>query len=100
MHRQVIRRVELLVLESVHQHGNGAVVFGSRNPTRVVLAGDETALPIASSAIAIVRGISEDADFPGLLEPSQHAIVGDVTPDEIAAVREPHGSLRPTRARV
>ena len=96
MRRQVVRCVELLVLKAVQQYGNRAVVLSSRNPACIVLAGDQTALPIPSIAVAVVRGISEDADFSGLLEPSQHAIVGNVAPDEIAAVREPHGAFCPT----
>ena len=65
-----------------------------------MLARKQPSLPVAIVAIAVIRGAAENADFSGVLEPSQDAVVGDVTPEKIAAVAKPHGPFRPARAGV
>src|SRR5258708_6765015 len=97
MHREIVGGVELFALNSVYQHGDGAIVFGARQAARVVLAGEQPALTIAIVTIAVVRGAAKDADFSGVFEPTQDAVVGDVAPKKIAAVAEPHGPFRPAK---
>ena len=100
MHRQIIRRVEFLVLETIHQHRDRAIVFGSRYPSRIVLAGEQPALSVPIVAVAVIRRATENADFSSLLQPSQHSIVGDVAEEEIPPIRKPYRSFRPPRAHV
>src|SRR6185436_14275448 len=71
----------------------------ARDPASVVLAGDEPALAVASVAVGVVGGLAEDADRARLLLPAHDAVVGDVAPQEVAAVAEPHWALVPARAR-
>ena len=80
MHCQVVRRVELLVLKTVHQHGDRAVVLRSRQPPRVVFAGEQPALAVPAVAVAVVRGAAEYADLSSLLAPSQNAVARNVAP--------------------
>ena len=82
-----------------HQHGDGAVVLGARDAARVVLAGDEAALAVAGVAVGVVGGLAEYADRAGLLLPAHDAVVGDVAPQQVAAVAEPGRPLAPAHAR-
>jgi len=50
----VVRRIEALALEAVHQHGDRPVVFGARDTARLVLAADEAALAVARVAIGVI----------------------------------------------
>jgi hypothetical protein len=65
-----------------------------------VFAGEQVALAIAIIAVAIVRGRPEHADFSGVFEPTQHAIVGNVAEKKIAAIGEPDGAFSPARTGV
>ena len=40
MHREIVRRVELLAAKTIHKHGDCTIVFGSGYSARVMLAGD------------------------------------------------------------
>src|SRR5208283_1238011 len=86
MDGEVVRGVELLVLKLVHEHGNGAIVFGASKAPGVMFAGEKASLAVTKVAIAIVGRAAENADLAGILEPTQHAIVGDVAEEEVAAV--------------
>src|SRR5207244_9197582 len=98
MHQQVIRRVELLVMKMIHQHGDRAVVFGSGDPAHVVFAGDQPTLSVPTVAIAIVRRAAENADLSGFFEPSENSIVGNVAEEQIPPIPKPNRPFRPTRA--
>src|SRR5262249_41168376 len=90
---QVVRRIEPLPLEPVHQHGDRPIVFGARDAARLVLAADETTLAVARIAIGMICGLAIDADRTGFLIPSHQSVVGDVAPDQAARVAEPRRPL-------
>ena len=100
MHGEIIWRVEFFVLIAVHQYGDGAVVFGARQAARVVLTGEQAALAVAEVAVAVVRRAAENADLAGVLQPTEHSIVGDVAEKKIAAIGKPDRTFRPARAGV
>src|SRR4051812_12683583 len=64
-----------------------------------MLAGDEPALPVAGVAVGVVGGLAEDIDRARLLVPPHDAVVGDVAPEEVAAVAEPNRPLAPAEPR-
>src|SRR5262249_60124048 len=90
--------IERLAVELVDQHRDGAVIFGAGDAARIVLAGDEAALAVAGVAVGVVRRFSEHADAAGLLLPAHDAVVGNVAPQQVAAVAEPHRPLAPAHA--
>src|SRR5207237_402146 len=96
----VVRRVERLAVELVDQHRYCAVMLGARQAPRVVLAGDETALAVASVAVGVVLGLAVDAGAPGHLVPAQDAVVWDVAPKDATGIPQPHRPLAPARAGV
>src|SRR5262249_33874434 len=98
MHDDVVWGVESLALEAVDQHGDAAVVLGAGHASSAVLTGDQPALVIASVAVAVVGWAAEDADSPGLLAPTQHAVVRDVAPQQVAAIAEPDRPFGPAEA--
>src|SRR5262245_20719111 len=53
-----------------------------------MLAGDESALPVAGVAVGVVGGLTEDADPTGLLVPAHDAVVRNVAPKETAGIAE------------
>ena len=63
-----------------------------------VLAADEAALAVAGVAVGEVGGLAVDADRARLLLPLEDAVVGDVAPQQVAAVAEIDGALRPAAA--
>src|SRR6516164_3944036 len=65
-----------------------------------MLTGDEPALPVSRIAIAVIRRTTEHADFPCFLDPPQHAVVGDIAPQEESSVSEPDGAFGPATAGV
>jgi hypothetical protein len=89
----VVGRIERLALELVHQHRDGAVIFGARHAPGIVLAGDEAALAIASIAVRIVRRLAKYGGAAGLLVPPQDTVVRNVAPQHAASVTEPHRPL-------
>jgi hypothetical protein len=100
MDGEIVWRVELFVLEMIHQHGDGAVVFGAGDAASVVFAGDKAALAIAIVAVAVVRRSAEHADFASVFEPTQHSIVGNIAEEKIAAIGEPDRAFSPARTGV
>ena len=75
-----------------------AVVLGARHAPRAVLAAQQAALAVARVAVGEVGGLAERAHGAGLLVPAHHAVVGDVAPQQVAAVAEPHRALGPAEA--
>src|SRR6185437_6842550 len=60
-----------------------------------MLARDQPSLPVTRVAVRVVGGLAIDADSAGFLFPFQYAVVGDVAPQQIAAIAEIHRSFRP-----
>src|SRR5215207_168571 len=100
LHDDVVWAVEALALEAVGVDGDAPVMLRARDAPVAVLAGDEPALPVDDVAVGITCGITEHAGLPGGLVPSQHAVVRDIAPDEIAMRREVSRSLGPAAALV
>jgi hypothetical protein len=73
-------------------------MLGAGDAPVAVLAGDETSLPVHRVAVRVAGGMAKDADRARGLVEAQHAVVGDVAPDEIAARREVGRPLRPAAA--
>ena len=99
-HHDVVGRGEALALELVGEHGDRPVMLGPRHAPRVVFAGDESALAIARVAVGEIRRRTIDARARRDLVPAQHAVVGNVAPDQAAPVAHPHRSFAPARAGV
>src|SRR5690606_29641695 len=100
LHDGIVRRVEPLALVAVGDDGDGTVGFGAGDTPGAVLAGDEPTLAVARVAVRIV-GIGAkhaDAAVDAVRHPAQHAVVGDVAPDEVVPVIEPAGTLCPAAA--
>jgi len=97
---EIVRGIERLALVVVGQNRDGSVVLCARDAAGIVLAGDEVALAIARIAIAVIRRLAEDADFACIFEPAQYAVVGNVTPEQIAAVAEPDRAFGPATSGV
>src|SRR5260221_3552403 len=83
----IVGRVEPLAAVVVGEHGDAAVRLGAGDAARAVLAGDEAALAVARIAVAVVRGLPEDA-HAGTLDELHDAVVRDVAPQESIAVGE------------
>ena len=94
----VVRRVERLAVELVHQHGDRAVVFGARHAPAVVLAGDESALAVARIAVGVVRRGAVHAGASRPLVPTHDAVVGNIAPEQAARVAEIDRPLAPAHA--
>src|SRR3546814_1232204 len=92
-------RVQALAVVAVGQHGDGAVPLGARDSPGAVLAGDEAPLAVAGVAVRIVGRPAELGDAAAR-RPLQHAIVGNVAPQQEAAVAEVNRPLGPERAAV
>src|SRR5436189_6382729 len=69
LHHDVVGRIERLAVELVHQHGDRAIIFGAGDAARVVLAGDEAALPVARVAVGEVRGLRSEEHTSELQSP-------------------------------
>ena len=100
MDGEIVWRVKLFVLEMIHQHGDGIIVFGASDAAGVVFAGEQASLAVAVIAVAIVRRRAENADLAGVFEPTQHAIVGNIAEEKIPAIGEPDGTFSPARSGV
>jgi hypothetical protein len=72
----------------------------ARDAPVAVLAGDEPALAVDRIAVAVAGRMAEHPDRAGGLVEAQHAVVGDVAPDEVAPGREIGRPLRPAAALV
>ena len=98
-HHDVVRRVQPLAVEGVHQHRDRAVIFGADHAASAMLAGDQPALAVAGIAVGEVRRLAEDADRAGFLFPFDDALVGNVAAQQIAPVAEPHRAFGPAQSR-
>ena len=97
-HHDVVRRVQPLAVEGIHQHRDRAVIFGAGHAAAAMLAGDQPALAVAGVAVGEIRRLAEDADRAGLLFPFDDAVVGNVAAQKIAPVAEPHRAFGPAQA--
>src|SRR5579863_9737078 len=79
----------------VGNDADGAVVFIANDAAVGVFAGQFPALIVEGVAVAVIRWVAEDADLAVFFGPAQLAVVGDVTPDEIAADAVPCGAFGP-----
>src|SRR5262249_61072953 len=75
------------------------VVRGAAPAPPAMVAGDEPPLAIAGVAVGVIRGPAELAPLPGFLVPAHDPVVGNVAPQHVAAVAEPHRPLAPAHAR-
>ena len=83
----------------VHQHRDLAIVFGARDPPRLVLAGDKAPLAVTAIAVGVVGGFAIDADRARDLVVAHQPIVRDVAPDHATGVAEIDGPFAPAHAR-
>jgi len=51
-----------------------------------MLASDEAALAVASVAVGVIGGLTEDVDPASLLIPAHDAVIGNVAPQETARI--------------
>src|SRR5262249_43335551 len=72
-------------------------MLGAGDAARIVLAGDEPAFAVARVAVGVVGGIAEDADMAVVFGPAHDAIVGDVAPEEVAAVADIDRTFAPAK---
>jgi 2,5-diketo-D-gluconate reductase B len=73
-------------------------MFCAGDAAAEVLAADQAALVIGGVAVGVLRRISEHGDMAIAFIIAQHAVVGDVRPDEIATCGKPCRSFSPTAA--
>src|SRR4029453_17653937 len=73
LHNDVVRRVQPLAVEGVHQHRDRSVIFGAGDTGPAMLAGNEPSLTVAGVAIGEVGRLAEDADRAGLFLPLEDA---------------------------
>ena len=98
-HHDVVRRVQPLAVEGIHQHGDRTVIFGSHDAASAMLAGDQPSLAVAGVAVGEIRRLAVDADRAGFLFPFDDALVGNVAAQQIAPVAEPHRTFGPAQSR-
>src|SRR5262249_44654568 len=97
MYHDIVGRVQPLALVAVDQHRDATIVLGAGDAAGEVPVGDQPTLPIARFAVAVMRRRTEDADSAGLLAPAHHAVVGDVAPQQVAAIAKPDRALGPAK---
>src|SRR5690606_30508033 len=100
MYHAVIRRVERLALPFARQYGGGAVVLVAHYPAIAVLERDLPSLAVEGVAVAVARGLTEDADMRILFQPTKLHVRRDVAPDEIPADSVPGRTFDPAAAGV
>ncbi|KPX54935.1 Uncharacterized protein ALO35_05769 [Pseudomonas amygdali pv. lachrymans] len=99
----VVGRIERLALETVGQHGNTPVVFGTRHPPSFggsarPLTDQQPALAIAAHAIGKVRMLAVHRHLTRYLVPAHDPIVGDIADQQVATVSNPHRPFGPAHA--
>ena len=82
----------------VGQHGDAAVIFRAGDAAADMLAGHQTALPVTRIAIGHVGGLAEHADLSGRLVPSQDPVIGNIAPQQIAAIGKIDRTFAPAGA--
>ncbi len=98
-HHDVVRGIQPLAVEGVHQDRDRSVIFGPDDAPPAMLAGDQPSLPVAGIAVGEVRGSAKNADAARFLFPLDDALVRNVAAQQIAAVGEPHRPLGPAQSR-
>ena len=68
----------------------------ARDAAGRAFAGDEPPLPVARVAVGPARGVAEERDRAGRGVVAEHAVRGDVGPEEVAG--EPDGAFGPCAA--
>src|SRR5271170_7638642 len=81
----------------IENDGDRPVIFGAGDPSPLVLAGDEPPLAVSGVAVRVVRRLAKNADRAGFFVPAHDAIIGDVAPQQITAVAEPHWPFGPAK---
>ena len=94
MDYHVVGRVQAFAFILISQGGDAAIRFGAGDAARTVLAGHQPPLQVAGVAIGEIGGRTKHRN-PLLRGPAQDALVGDVTPQQVAAVVEPHRAFCP-----
>src|SRR3954462_3839255 len=95
MHHYVIRRIQPLTLEAIHQHGDSPIMLRASHAAAAVLAGEEPALAVARVTIGVIGRRAKGAHRPALLAPAQDAIVGNIGEEQITSIAEPDRPLGP-----
>src|SRR5689334_12195620 len=88
----------MLALVGVGNHGDGAIVLIAHETPPAMLARDLAALMIEGVAVAVVRRRTEHGDAAIVLDVAELAVIGDIAPDEIAALRAPGRAFVPHAA--
>ena len=92
-HVPAVQHLDGLELAAVANKGQEAA-----DAAAAMFTGDQTALAVARIAIAVPGRLAEDADGAGFFLPFQEAIIGDVAPEQVAAVAEVHWTFGPAAA--
>src|SRR5215475_2557842 len=100
MDDHVIWGVERFALITICQHGDAAIILGARHPAWAMLARDEAPLPVAGVAVGVIGWLTEHTDRASLFSPAQHAVVRNITPQQIAPIPKPAGAFGPQCPRV
>ena len=74
-----------------------AVMLGAADAAVAVLAAHQPAFAVAVVAVGVACGLPEDRDAVRV-RVAQHAVVGDVAPQQVVALREIDGTFRPLHA--
>src|SRR5260370_16193728 len=98
MHGHVVGRVEPLAVVAVAYYRDAAVIFSAAHAPRAMLATDEPAPAVAAIAVRIIRWLAKDAHPAARLFPFHDPVVGNIAPQQIAAVAEPDRPLAPAHA--
>jgi hypothetical protein len=90
---RIVRRIQAVLAESIHQNRDGAVRFSPGHPPRAMFTRDQATLAITGITVAIIGRHPKNADLlPG---ESEHPVVWDITPQQIISVSEVDRSLGP-----
>ena len=95
MRHDIVGRVQLLAVEGVGQHRRRTVELVPHDAPCQVLARELASLEVERVAVAVVGRAAEHRDPAVVLDPAQLAVVGNVAPDEVAALRVPGRSFHP-----
>ena len=95
----VVGRIEPFAVETVGQHGDLAVVLGTRDATSDrMLAGDQAPLAVTHIAVGVVGALAKHAEAAVGLVVLHDAVVRDVAHQQIAAGRKIRRTLGPAHA--
>ncbi|GAA4168289.1 hypothetical protein GCM10023069_23730 [Shinella granuli] len=90
----IVRRVQPFSLVAVGDDGDRAVMLGTGDAARAVLAGDEPAFPVTRVAVGEIGGLAERAHTERRA-PAQDAVVGNVGEQQAIMIAEPDRALDP-----